>query len=182
MSRTWMVVIAVLAAVGVVALIVGLRGASQATEAVEGTRPVDAGVPAFEPFAAPPLVGETLTGESLDLADLRGTPVVLNFWASWCGPCRNEIPALAAFGAANPGLEVVGVSYQDDPADARAFADQTGADWPSVIDDGPIGSAWGVPGLPATFFIDADGQVVGRILGEATEATLEQGARALDAS
>jgi len=106
--------------------------------------------------------------------------VVLNFWASWCGPCRKEIPALAAFRAANPDLAVVGVSYQDDPADALAFAEETGADWPSVIDDGPIGSAFGVPGLPATFFIDAEGRVVGRILGEATEATLQRGAQALD--
>lgn len=177
-----MVVIAVLATLGVVALVIGVRGASEATDAAERTPPVDAGVAAFEPFTAPPVTGETLTGEAFDLAELRGTPVVLNFWASWCGPCRKEIPALAAFQAANPDLAVVGVSYQDDPADARAFADETGADWPSVIDDGPIGSAWGVPGLPATFFIDAQGEVVGRILGEATEATLEQGARALDAS
>lgn len=117
---------------------------------------------------------------SVSLKELRGEVVVLNFWASWCGPCRKEIPALAAFQAANPDLAVVGVSYQDDPADALAFAEETGADWPSVIDDGPLGSAYGVPGLPATFFIDAEGRVVGRILGEATEATLQQGAQALD--
>ncbi len=175
-----MVAIAVLATLGVVTLVIGLRGASEATDAATGTPAVDANVPAFEPFDAPPVVGETITGGAFDLAELRGTPVVLNFWASWCGPCRKEIPALAAFQAANPDLAVVGVSYQDDPADALAFAEETGADWPSVIDDGPIGSAYGVPGLPATFFIDAEGRVVGRILGEATEATLQQGAQALD--
>lgn len=175
-----MVAIAVLATLGVVTLVIGLRGASEATDAATGTPAVDAGLPAFEPFDAPPVVGETITGGAFDLAELRGTPVVLNFWASWCGPCRKEIPALAAFQAANPDLAVVGVSYQDDPADALAFAEETGADWPSVIDDGPIGSAYGVPGLPATFFIDAEGRVVGRILGEATEATLQQGAQALD--
>ena len=174
-----MVAIAVLATLGVVTLVIGLRGASEATDAATGTPAVDANVPAFEPFDAPPVVGETITGGAFDLAELRGTPVVLNFWASWCGPCRKEIPALAAFQAANPDLAVVGVSYQDDPADALAFAEETGADWPSVIDDGPLGSAYGVPGLPATFFIDAEGRVVGRILGEATEATLQQGAQAL---
>lgn len=180
MSRRWIALVAVLAALGAVALVIGLRGASQATEEAAGTPAVDAGLPAFEPFDAPTVAGPTITGGAFDLAELRGTPVVLNFWASWCGPCRKEIPALAAFAAANPGLEVIGVSYQDDPADARAFAEETGADWPSVIDDGPIGSAYRVPGLPATFFIDAEGRVVGRILGEATAATLEQGARALD--
>ncbi|MFM9123855.1 MAG: TlpA family protein disulfide reductase [Actinomycetota bacterium] len=182
MSRRWMVAIALLAALGAVTLVIGLRGASQATEEAARTPAVDANPADFEPFAAPAVRGETLTGEAFDLAELRGTPVVLNFWASWCGPCRKEIPALAAFQAAHPDLAVVGVSYQDDPADALAFAEETGADWPSVIDDGPIGSAFAVPGLPATFFIDAEGQVVGRILGEATEATLAQGAQALGAS
>ncbi len=171
MSRRLAIAIAVLASVGVVALFVGLRGATSATEPSPA---VDAGIEAFEPIPAPPLKGTTLDGAPFDLADLRGTPVVVNFWATWCGPCRREIPAIAAFAKNHPEVQVVGVNYQDDTTAARAFAAETGATWPSVIDDGEIGAAWKVPGLPATFFIDAEGQVVDRGLGEVTEQVLEE--------
>ena len=83
------------------------------------------------------------------------------------------MPALAAFAKAHPEIAVVGVDYQDSAKDAKAFAAQHGATWPSVVDDGPIGSAYKVPGLPSTFLIDAQGQLVDRILGEITEQILD---------
>ncbi len=180
MSRRSMIVIAMLAALGVVALAIGLRGATQTGDA--DAVAVDADVPAFAPIAAPPTAGTTLDGERLDLADLRGTPVVLNFWATWCGPCRKEIPTIAAFAKAHPEIAVVGINYQDDPAEARAFEQETGASWPSIVDDGPLGATWKVPGLPATFYIDADGQVIDRSLGEVTAQQLEDRVPALTGS
>ncbi len=171
MSRRLAIAIAVLSSVVVVGLVVGLRAAADATKP-EKTAAVDANIPAFTPFAAPPLKGTTLDGKPFDLADYRGTPVVVNFWATWCGPCRREIPAIASFAKNHPDIQVIGVNYQDDAAAARTFAEETGASWPSVVDDGPIGAAWKVPGLPATFFIDADGQVVDRGLGEVSEQLL----------
>ena len=97
-------------------------------------------------------------------------------------PCRKELPAIAAWAKANPNVRVVGVDYEDDVADARAFADELGATWPMVVDaDGRIGEAYGIPGLPATFLIDAEGRIVDRILGEVTEATLDERAKALTA-
>lgn len=174
MSRRSMIAIAVLAALGVVALAIGLRGATQAGDAdAERSAAVNPDVPAFTPFPAPATAGKTLDGLSVDLARLRGTPVVLNFWATWCGPCRKELPAIAAFAKAHPDIAVIGVNYQDDPSAARALAKETGASWPSIVDDGPLGAAWKVPGLPATFYIDADGKVVDRSLGEVTAQQLE---------
>ena len=77
---------------------------------------------------------------------------------------------------------MVGVDYEDDVADARAFAQEHDATWPMVIDaDGSIGEAYAVPGLPATFLIDAQGRIVDRLLGEVTEASLDAHLKALGA-
>jgi cytochrome c biogenesis protein CcmG/thiol:disulfide interchange protein DsbE len=175
MSRTSIAILGGLSLVAVVLLIVGLRGAMQAAEADPAPAPLPASVaqPAIDPFPAPDVGGTTLDGEPFALADYRGEPMLVNFWASWCDPCRREIPAIAAFAESHPEIRVIGINYQDDPADARAFSDETGITWPSVIDAGSTAEAFGVPGLPATFLIDRDGVVVGRILGEATEPMLD---------
>ena len=82
------------------------------------------------------------------------------------------IAAFREFAKAHPEVQVVGISYQDDVGEARAFAKQAGATWPSIVDDGPIGSGFKVPGLPATFIIDPAGTVTYRLLGEVTEQQL----------
>jgi thiol-disulfide isomerase/thioredoxin len=158
-------------AVGAVCLAIGIYGITQQSDT--GAAPTEESlIPKFEAGPAPAIVGTTLTGEPFDLATYRGTPVVVNFWASWCGPCRKELPAIAAFAKAHPEIAVVGVDYQDSTKEAKAFATERGANWPSVVDDGPIGAAYKVPGLPATFLIDAQGQLIDRILGEVTEEML----------
>jgi len=122
---------------------------------------------------APALAGRTLDGSSFDLAALRGKPVLVNFWASWCGPCREEFPLLEAALArhAGAGLVVVGALFKDDPEPARSFVVEEGATWPTVIDpDRGIGEAWKVLAPPQTFFVDRDGIVRDVQVGQVRDA------------
>lgn len=115
-------------------------------------------------------VAPTFTVDSLydgrapvDLSAYRGKPVVLTFWASWCNPCRTELPRLKALAKAHAkqGLTVIGVSYQDIAGDGRRFAKELGiTGWPLGFDgNGSIARAYGVHGIPQTFFIDRNGRL-----------------------
>lgn len=110
--------------------------------------------------AAPALSVTALSGGgTLTLKQFRGTPVVLNFWASWCEPCKRETPDLVAFATAHPGVRVVGVAVNDEPRDSRAFAAKYGVPYPLGSDpDAETQDVYGFPGLPATYFIDAEGR------------------------
>lgn len=124
--------------------------------------PAEVGRPA-PAFALPGLDGGTV-----DLRDFAGRPVVVNFWASWCNPCRKEFPLLKAAIAdhADDELAVIGVSYEDIASDGRAFVADQGADWAFARDpDGRLAGAYGVRAVPQTFFVDADGTLVSRIFG-----------------
>jgi cytochrome c biogenesis protein CcmG/thiol:disulfide interchange protein DsbE len=123
--------------------------------------------------AVPPLVATSLDGTPVDLASLRGRPVVVNFWASWCVPCRNEFPMfedkLAELGPTD-GLAMVGVLYKDEPELAQAFLADLGAAWPTVDDpDGALAKAFRVAAPPQTYFIDKDGILRGIQIGEVRE-------------
>ncbi len=120
--------------------------------------------------AAPAITGTALDGSAIDLAAYRGHPVVLNFWASWCVPCREEFPLfkerLETLGASD-GLVVLGVLYKDQPEPAKQFLDEFGATWPTVTDPGDaIAKAYRVVAPPQTYFIDADGILQGIQIGE----------------
>ena len=126
---------------------------------------------------APALRLEGLDGRPVDLAALRGRPVVVNFWATWCEPCVREFPLLAEAAAAHRGdrLAVVGVLTNDRPAAARAFVRRHGATWPVGVDaGGATAAAWGAVGLPHTWFVRADGTLASHQLGELTQATLDR--------
>jgi len=166
-------VVAVLAVAGLLALVLVLSGGddgsgSVGTAAGQG-RPtaVDAGV-AEVGAPAPGFTLPGLDGGTVALDDYAGAPVMVNFWASWCHPCRKEFPLFEAAQAkyARRGLEIVGVSFRDIPADSRAFVAEQGAQWHFARDpDGTLAETYGVRAVPQTFFIDADGTIVSRLFG-----------------
>lgn len=108
------------------------------------------------------------------LSDFRGKAVLLNWYASWCDPCRREIPAfIAARDALGGQLEIVGVDYLESPEKALAILAELGADYPALLDaDGSVASHYRVPGLPATFLIAPDGTLVAMRAGELRESEL----------
>lgn len=130
-----------------------------------------------------PLAGKTapeidlvsLDGERVTLSSLRGRPVLINFWATWCPPCREEFPLMVQAYAdhADDGLEILGILHDDAAEGAGAFVADQGAAWPVLLD--PDDTAWsdylGV-GLPTSFFVDADGIVQAFSLGPFNEAGL----------
>ena len=128
-------------------------------------------------FALPRLDG----GGQVSLADLKGKAVVVNFFASWCLPCKEEHPAMVRAWERYRTADVIfiGVLYQDDPAGGLAFTTQLGGTWPTVRDEGGrTALAYGVFGIPESFFIAPDGLIAGRHVGPLDEGTL---VRALDA-
>jgi cytochrome c biogenesis protein CcmG/thiol:disulfide interchange protein DsbE len=124
--------------------------------------------------AAPAFSLERLDGDGeLALESLRGRAVVLNFWASWCGPCRDEMPLLEAGWQRWRDRDVafVGIDVRDLRSDARDFLERYGVTYPNVYDGkGSMVGRYGVTGYPETYFIDARGRVVYRIAGQVAEA------------
>ena len=128
--------------------------------------------------AAPAFALADLDGNPVSLADLRGRPVIVNFWASWCGPCVDEFPLLKSAVATHQGdqLAIVGIVFGDRSEAARDFMARLGATWPAAMDPGnAIATRYGIIGPPDTFFIDRDGVVVSRQLGQLRAADLERG-------
>ena len=127
--------------------------------------------------AAPDFVVADLDGTPIRLAELRGRPVVLNFWASWCGPCVEEFPLLreAAAQHADEGLAIVGIVHDDRSEAARDFMARNGATWPSAMDPGErVASAYGILGPPETYFIGRDGRIAARQFGPLSAASLPE--------
>lgn len=124
--------------------------------------------------AAPGFALARLDGEgTLSLSALSGHVVVLNFFASWCEPCRAEAAVLEGLARAYPSrVVVVGIATNDDAADARAFASMHGLDYPLVTADDAVLAAYAVRGLPETVFIDAAGAVSGRPISGPLDAEL----------
>lgn len=126
---------------------------------------------------APDLSGSTLTNTQFSLSSLRGKVVVVNFWGSWCPPCRAESAALVqvAKATASKGVAFVGVDERDTKTDALSFDRGHGVHYPSVFDaDGSLAAAWpAANGPPYTFILDRQGRIAARFLGGVTADELQ---------
>ncbi len=142
----------------------GLPGGSPASSSVTPVRGLTVGIP------APDFTLERLDGGAVRLRDLRGKAVLLNFWATWCGPCREEMPLLAEiYRAYHPqGLEVLGVNLtaQDDLAEVRRFVEAFDLPFPILLDhNGRVERAYALFGVPTTVFINREGIIQRVVVG-----------------
>ena len=126
---------------------------------------------------APDFTLESLDGKNMSLSDLRGKAVLLNFWATWCGPCKIETPWLVELqNQYGPqGLQIIGVEAGDDGKDDIAkFVKDMGINYPILIGKEAVGDAYGgIPALPETFFIGRDGKIVDKSMGLHGRAEIE---------
>ncbi len=122
---------------------------------------------------APGLSGPALAGSgTVSLASFAGKTVVVNFWGSWCGPCRAEAPELRAFARSHPGVQMLSVDIDDSLPAARTFARAAGWSWPILVGDDATKQTWIATGLPMTVVISPAGIVTWRKVGGTTSAEL----------
>ncbi len=125
-------------------------------------------------FRAPDFELQDFNGQSVKLSALRGKPVLLNFWASWCPPCRKEMPDLQEFFTQyGEKIHVIGINWNDHPTIVQEFLDQYGITYTNLLDtNGKIFVLYELTGLPTSFFIDEDGIIRGKWLGSMSVADM----------
>jgi peroxiredoxin len=125
--------------------------------------------------AAPPFQLTDLTGAKETLAEYRGRPVVLNFWATWCEPCKQEMPALQAEAASSKDLVVLGIDNVEPAIRVKPFVQQYGITFPILLDqDGTVVEQYRIIGMPTSFFVDRAGVLRASYRGALTPEVLSQ--------
>ncbi len=163
---------------GLVAIfVVAAVAVSLATSGTGGSKP-DPVAPGFT------LDSLTSPGQHITLSQYQGKPLIVNFWASWCEPCQQETPLLASWYAHQLGhVVIVGLDENDTATSALRFAQAKGVSYPIGVDPAlAAANAYGVTGLPQTFFLNAQHRIVDHVLGAVTQADLDKGLRLMQAS
>jgi cytochrome c biogenesis protein CcmG/thiol:disulfide interchange protein DsbE len=155
----------------VVALLIGILATSEpATDRLSDSPLIGQLAPAID--------GTTTDGEQFDIDDLRGRWVLVNFFATWCVPCRREHPELVSFAQRHDlagDASVVTVAFDDSSANVQAFFADNGGDWPVITaDEGRIALDYGVSGVPESFLVDQNGYVRAKITGGVTSSGLDR--------
>jgi peroxiredoxin len=139
-----------------------------------------------EGSAAPDFLLQTLDGRELRLSDLQGKPLLVNFWATWCAPCRQETPTLVQTYLDNQkaGLMLLAVDVREAPERAKAFADEFTLPYPVLLDrSGEVSRTWRIggptEGLPASYFVDSKGVVQKIVYGSLTDKNLREGLQSI---
>ena len=164
---------AVLAVAGTYYAIIHAKGSARGAESVAHAASPSGSDPAVirfvkDPEPAPPFQARDISGNALSAADWKGKVVLLNFWATWCEPCRQELPELISLQTQyKDRLQIIGISEDDDPpAKVLQFAQRQGINYPIVMATSELTDAYGgVPALPTSFVIDTQGRVVQRHTG-----------------
>lgn len=172
-------VVTLIAAIAFVTLIIwfGMRATRAAHQQAQAGS-MDQRLAAFVNKPAPDFELTSLEGKQVKLSDYRGKAVVLNFWATWCGPCKVEMPWLVDLEKkyADQGVQIVGVSMDDESKDKVAdFAKQMGLNYPVLMGKEALSDKFGgLDGLPTTFYIDRNGKVVESVAGLISKSEIEQ--------
>jgi thiol-disulfide isomerase/thioredoxin len=173
--------LAVLAAIAVAAVRAGDDSSGTSTPARET---VGGGAPGSG-VEAPDFTLRRLRGPgTVTLSDHRGGVVLLNFWASWCAPCKEEFPTLRGIVADHPKVEVIGITYRDIDSDARRFAEEERATWTLLRggDGDPVAKEYRIRAVPQLYVLDAEGRIVERIFGGASTEEIEDAIADADAA
>lgn len=159
--------IAAVVAGSVIVTVAVLVGASPPSPPERGT-PLSGAAPAFE------LEGLRDPERTVSLSDFEGRPVVVNFFAAWCAPCRREMPALeSVYEQVKGDVAFVGIDTRDIRSDALALLEETGVSYPAGIDpEGKVAERLGIYGIPTTVFVSAGGALLEQVTGEMTEERL----------
>ncbi len=171
MNRFWLLSTIILTTL---AILLGCSQPTTDTPLPTSDVPTITPIPTMAPRPAPDLPLTMLGGEETTLEQWRGQGIILNFWATWCYPCRAEMPLLAEIDSKYEDVVVVGVNYLENQESAAGFVSEFDIPFPIVVDDkGWLSGELEIKGLPTTIYINADGQIVGSKIGPVTKAELE---------